>query len=117
MKGMEIKRVIQYSDLYPEQADNLPDAQEFIKRLRREDLCTLTANMVSMHSGMQFYDFNFNPRKNEFDFVRFFLSDRDLVFTQDVINRHSAPVKRLPESYKGIFIATGKAAIMIGLKK
>jgi hypothetical protein len=112
MKGMEIKRVIQYSDLYPEQADNLPDAQEFIKGLRREDLCTLTANMVSRLSGMPFYDFNFNPRKNEFDFVRFFLSDCDPVFTQDVINRHSAAVKRLPENYKGIFIATGKAAIM-----
>ena len=112
MKGMEIKRVIQYSDLYPEQADNLPDAQEFIKGLRREDLCTITANMVSRLSGMPFYDFNFDPRKNEFDFVRFFLSDHDPVFTQDVINRHSVAVKRLPESYKGIFIATGKAAIM-----
>lgn len=112
MKAMEIKRVIQYRDLYPEQADKLPDAKEFIKGLRREDLCNLTANMVSRLSGMPFYDFTLDPRKNEFDFVRFFLSDRDPVFIQDVINRHSAAVKRLPESYKGRFMATGKAAIM-----
>lgn len=109
---MKIKRVIQYSDLYPEQADDLPDARIFIKGLKREDLCTLTANMVSRLNGMPFFDNSLDPRKNEYDFVRFFLSDRDPVFTQDVINRHYAAAKRLPESYKGIFMATGKAAIM-----
>ena len=109
---MEIKRVIQYSDLYPEQADNLPDAQVFIKGLKREDLCTLTANMVSRLNGMPFFDNSLDPRNNEYDFVRFYLSDRDPEFTQDVINRHSAAVKRLPENYKSIFVATGKAAIM-----
>lgn len=90
----------------------MPDARIFIKGLKREDLCTLTANMVSRLSGMPFFDNSLDPRKNEYDFVRFFLSDRDPAFTQDVINRHYVAAKRLPESYKGVFVSTGKAAIM-----
>lgn len=109
---MKIKRVIQYSDLFPEQANNLPDVRTFIKGLNREDLCTITANMVSRLNGMPFFDNTLDPGNNEYDFVRFFLSDRDIVFTQDIINRHTAAVKRLPINYNGGFIATGKAAIM-----
>lgn len=109
---MELKRVIQYSDIYPETEGNLPDAQSFIKGLRREDLCIITANMMTRLNGMPFFDATLDPRKNEYDFVRFFLSDRDPVFTQDVINRHAAALKRLPENFKGGFVATSKAAIM-----
>ena len=109
---MKLKRVIQYSDLYPEESDNLPDAQSFIKGLRREDLCTITANMMTRLNGMPFYDPALDPRKEEYDFVRFFLSVRDPIFTQDVINRHAAAVRRLPESIKDGFVATSKVAIM-----
>ena len=109
---MKLKRVIQYSDLYPEESGNLPDAQSFIKGLRREYLCNLTANMMKRLNGMPFYDASLDPRKEEYDFVRFFLSVRDPVFTQDVINRHAAAVKRLPESIKDGFVATSKVAIM-----
>lgn len=109
---MEIKRVIQYSDLYPEEMGNLPDAQSFIKGLRREDLCIITANMMTRINGMPFFDPALDPKKDEYDFVRFFLSDRDPVFKQDVINRHAVAVRQLPENIKGGFVATAKAAIM-----
>ena len=98
---MEIKRVIQYSDLYPEEMGNLPDAQSFIKGLRREDLCIITANMMTRINGMPFFDPALDPKKDEYDFVRFFLSDRDPVFKQDVINRHAVAVRQLPENIKG----------------
>ncbi len=61
---------------------------------------------------MPFFDPTLDPRKNEYDFVRFFLSDRDPVFTQDVINRHAVAVRQLPDNIKGGFVATSKAAIM-----
>ena len=76
---MKIKRVIQYSDLYPEEVGNLPDAQSFIKGLRREDLCNITANMMTRLNGMPFYDPALDPRKNEYDFVGFFLPNRDFL--------------------------------------
>lgn len=109
---MKLKRVIQYSDLYPEEVGNLPDAQSFIKGLRREDLCNITANMMTRLNGMPFYDPALDPRKNEYDFVGFFLSNRDPVFTQDIIKRHEAAVRQLPENITGGFVATSKVAIM-----
>lgn len=109
---MELKRIIQYSDLFPEDSGNLPDAKSLIKGLTREDLCTITANMVQRLNGMPFFDNNLDPRKEEYDFVRFFLSDKDPVYTQEIIDRHAAAKKRLPANYTGGFTATSKAAIM-----
>ena len=109
---MELKRVIQYSDLFPEQAGNLPDERSLIKGLKRESLCTVTANMVQRLNGMPFFDNNLDPRKDEYDFVRFFLSDNNPVYTQEIIDRHAAAKKRLPANYTGGFTATSKAAIM-----
>ena len=109
---MELKRVIQYSDLFPEQTGNLPDERSLIKGLKRESLCTVTANMVQRLNGMPFFDNNLDPRKEEYDFVRFFLSDKDPVYTQEIIDRHAAAKKRLPENYTGGFTATSKTAIM-----
>lgn len=109
---MELKRVIQYSDLYPEEADNLPKAKDFVKGLRREDLCTITANMVQRLSKMPFLDNNLDPDKGEYDFVRFFLSGRIPEFTQDVLNRHAIARKKLPSTFENKFYATSKSAIM-----
>ena len=109
---MELKRIIQYSDLYPEEADNLPQAKDFVKGLRREDLCTITANMVQRLSKMPFFDNNLDPGKGEYDFVRFFLSGRIPEFTQDVINRHAIAKKKLPSTFENKFYATSKSAIM-----
>ena len=109
---MELKRVIQYSDLFPEQTGNLPDERSLIKGLKRESLCTVTANMVQRLNGMPFFDNNLDPRKEEYDFVRFFLSDKDPVYTQEIIDRHAAAKKRLPANYTGGFAATSKTAIM-----
>lgn len=61
---------------------------------------------------MPFFDPALDPRKNEYDFVRFFISDRDPVFAQDIINRHKVAVRQLPDNIKDGFVATSKAAIM-----
>lgn len=108
---MIIQRVIQYDDLYPEQENNLPDVNTFIKGLRREDLCVITANMMMKLAGKPFFDRGLDPGKDEFDFVRFFLSDRDPTFTQDVLKRYDAARRKLPANYNGVFIATSKPAI------
>ena len=109
---MKLQRVIQYSDLYPEEADNLPQAKDFVKGLRRGDLCTITANMVQRLSKMPFFDNNIDSGKGEYDFVRFFLSGRIPEFTQDVINRHAIAKKKLPSTFEKKFYATSKSAIM-----
>ena len=109
---MELKRVIQYSDLFPEQAGNLPDERSLVKGLKRESLCTITANMVQRLNGMPFFDNSLDPRREEFDFVRFFLSDKDPAYTQEIVNRHAAAKKKIPANFTGGFTATSKAAIM-----
>lgn len=109
---MELKRVIQYSDLFPEQVGNYPDERSLIKGLKRESLCTITANMVQRLNGRPFFDNSLDPRREEFDFVRFFLSERDPSYTQEIIDRHAVAKKRLPANYTGGFTATSKAAIM-----
>lgn len=87
---MELQRVIQYSDLFPEEGNNLPDVQSFIRGLRREDLCTITAKMMARIAEKPFFDVALDPRRGEFDMLRFFLSYKDSDFTQDIINRHAA---------------------------
>lgn len=112
IRWMELKRVIQYSDLFPEQTGNLPDERSLVKGLKRESLCTITANMVQRLNGVPFYDNNRDPGKEEFDFVSFFLSDKDPIYTQEIKDRHAAAIKNLPTYYTGGFTATSKAAIM-----
>lgn len=109
---MKLQRVIQYSDLFPEEADHLPNAKDFVKGLRREDLCTITANMVQKLSKMPFFDNNLDPGKGEYDFVRFFLSGRIPEFTQEVLNRHDIAKKKMPSTFENKFYATSKSAIM-----
>lgn len=110
---MILERVIQYSDLYPEEAEILPDARSLMVGLRRKDLCTITANMVQRIVGKPFFDNNLDPREDEYDCVRFFLSGRDPVFLQDVINRYAVARRRAQSSgFQGPFIATSKAAVM-----
>ena len=110
---MILQRVIQYSDLYPEEAENLPDVRAFLGGLRRKDLCTITANMVQRIVGKPFFDNNLDPREEEYDGVRFFLSSRDPAFVQDVINRYTVARRRAQSSgFQGSFIATSKAAAM-----
>lgn len=60
---MELQRVIQYRDLFPEEGNNLPDVQSFIRGLRREDLCTITANMMARIAGKPFFDVALDPRR------------------------------------------------------
>lgn len=86
---MKLQRVIQYSDLHPEQAGSLPDVRKLIKGLSRNNLCTVTANMVQRIVGKPFFDNNLDPRLDEYDYVRFFLSDRDPAFLRDIMNRYT----------------------------
>lgn len=109
---MKLQRVIQYSDLYPEQAGSLPDVRKLIKGLSRNNLCTITANMVQRIVGKPFFDNNLDPRLDEYDYVRFFLSDRDPAFLRDIMNRYTFARRALPTTYNGGFIATSKAAVM-----
>lgn len=69
---MELQQVIQYRDLFPEEGNNLPDVQSFIRGLRREDLCTITANMMARIAGKPFFDVALDPRRGEFDMLQFF---------------------------------------------
>lgn len=108
---IELQRIIQYGDLYPEQEENLPAASSFIKGLRREDLCTITANMMSRLSGKPFFDLTRSPQKEEYDSLSFFLSDKDPDFARDVLARLDAAKKKLPSNYHGVFYATSKPAI------
>ena len=109
---MELRRVIQYSDLYPEDAYNLPDAKSFIKGLTRDDLCSITANMVQRISESPFYDSKLDPKNNEYDFVSFFLSRNSSNYRKELIDRYNKACKSLPSSYNNTFYATSKVAIM-----
>ena len=109
---MEIIRVIQYSDLYPEDASNLPDAKSLVKGLTRDDLCTITANMVQRISARPFLDSKLDPRNDEYDFVRFFLSSASSSYIEDLLDRYTKACKLLPPSYNNTFYATSKVAIM-----
>lgn len=109
---MELLRVIQYSDLYPEEASNLPDAKSFIRGLTRDDLCTITANMVQRISARPFFDSKLDPRNGEYDFVRFFLSAASSSYIKELIDRYTKACKLLPSSYNNTFYATSNVAIM-----
>lgn len=109
---MILQRVIQYSDLYPDQSGSLPDVRQLIKGLGREELCTVTANMVQRIVGKPFFDNKLDPGLDEYDYVRFFLSDRDPFFLRDILSRYAFARRTLPNDYLEGFTATSKAAVM-----
>lgn len=113
-KKMDIARVVQYTDIFPERRGTLQEIGKLISGMNRSHLCTITANMSSRLVEQPFFDNRMNPDKEEFDYVRFFLSGKNQAFTQDVLNRFDH--FRQNDVTKGglnvEYVATTKAAVM-----
>lgn len=87
---MAVARVVQYTDLYPEQRDNLPKVEDLISGINRAHLCTMTSNMFTRLVEQPFFDNDLNPDNEEFDYIRFFLSYNNPSFTQEAVSRYKA---------------------------
>ena len=84
---MELVRVIEYSDIFPEEGQKKPAIENLIQGINRKHLCTLVANMFNRLVGKPFFDNNLDPRREEFDCVHFFLSPQNQQFIQEVLKR------------------------------
>lgn len=110
---MFIVRVIEYTDIFPEEQNNLPDVRALISGINREHLVNLTSNMMSRLNGKEFYDADLDPTEGNVDFIRFFLSIANKPFIENIISRYRQLEDRSKESgYFGGFLATRPAAIM-----
>ncbi len=112
---MPIARVVQYSDIYPEQKDNLPKVEDLICGINRAHLCTMTSNMFDRLVEQPFYDNDLDPRNEEFDYIRFFLSHNNPSFIQKAVNRYRVFLNREQRQKQNIdvkYVATTKAAVM-----
>lgn len=111
---MDLARVIQYTDIFPEQIDNLPDVESLIVGINRAHLCTMTANMFSRLVEQPFFDNDLDPRRDEFDYLRFFLSGHNPEFLQDVVNRYSyyKQKEKIDHKLNIKHVATTNAAVM-----
>ncbi len=111
---MDLVRVIQYTDIFPEDRDRLPEVETLIKGINRAHLCTMTTNMLSRLVEQPFFDNDLDPRKEEFDYVRFFLSGKNAAFIQDIVERYrrfkddEETIRRVKVKH----VATTKAAVM-----
>ena len=111
---MDIARVVQYTDIFPEQIGALPEIGKLISGINRSHLCTITANMSSRLVEQPFFDNRLDPGKEEFDCVRFFLSGKNPAFTRDVLNRfdHFRQNDVTKDGLNVKYVATTKAAVM-----
>lgn len=113
-KATLIGRVIHYSDLFPEQVGNKPDVRELIKGISRENLCSITVNMMLRIVGKPFYEKSLDNCSGSYDYIRFFLSKENADFLQDVKLRY-AMAKQHILSLQDIemdVVATSKAAVL-----
>lgn len=110
---MELVRVIEYSDIFPEEGQKKPAIENLIQGINRKHLCTLVANMSNRLVGKPFLDNNFDPRREEFDCVHFFLSPQNQQFIQEVLNRYYDLEARCKQSgFNGQFISSGMSTVM-----
>lgn len=111
---MDLARVIQYTDIFPEQKDNLPDVEKLIVGINRAHLCTMTANMFSRLVEQRFFDNDLDSRKEEFDYLRFFLSGQNAEFLQDAVSRYRnyKQNEKLDHKLNVKHVATTNAAVM-----
>ena len=109
---MKIARVIQYTDVYPDH--NAPNLSDLIQSINREHLCTVTSNMFNRLVEQPFFDNDLDPRREEFDYIRFFLSRNSAAFTQDAIHRFNNFQKkeRSGANLEVEYVSTTKAAVM-----
>lgn len=110
---MAVARVVQYTDLYPEQRDNLPKVEDLINGINRAHLCTMTSNMFTRLVEQPFFDNDLNPDNEEFDYIRFFLSYNNPSFTQEAVSRYKAFLSKERQGQIDVkYVATTKAAVM-----
>ena len=113
-KKMDIARIVQYTDIYPEQRCNLPEIDKLLGGINRPHLCTITANMSSRLVEQPFFDNTLDPNNDEYDYVRFFLSRENPAYTKDVIDRFNY-FRQNDTTKEGLsikYVATTKAAVM-----
>lgn len=53
---MKIVRVVEYTDIFPEDKGREPEIQSLVAGINRKRLVTLTANMMSRLNNKLFYD-------------------------------------------------------------
>ena len=110
---MAVARVVQYTDLYPEQRDNLPKVEDLISGSNRAHLCTMISNMFTRLVEQPFFDNDLNPDNEEFDYIRFFLSYNNPSFTQEAVSRYKAFLSKERQGQIDVkYVATTKAAVM-----
>ena len=108
---MEFARIIEYSDIFPE--DYRPDFSELIQGVNRKHLCILVSNMSNRLVGKPFFDNNLDPRKKEFDCIRFFLSGNNPEFFEYVRLRFDDLKNRYEKKgFVGNYIACGMSSVM-----
>lgn len=109
---MKIARVVQYSDIYPEQI--APNVNNLIQSINREHLCTVTSNMFNRLVEQPFFNIDLDPSRGEFDYIRFFLSGNSAVFLQDAVKRFRTFQNNEPNQTEldVEYVATTKAAVM-----
>ena len=111
IKPTEVLRVIQFSDLFPEQTHETPKVSTLLQGIDRESLCVLTGNMMSRLSGMPFFDSQLSFQDEKRDFIRFFLSRYSLEFADDILKRYKQFV-RASQLRDVEYVATSRPAIM-----
>ena len=110
---MLLARVVEYTDIFPEDEGNLPDVKTLISGINRRHLVTLTSNMMSRLIERPFFDADLEPTTEVTDFVRFFLSGVNSDFLRDVVHRFRLfDAKSKAEGYDGQFFATRPVAII-----
>lgn len=110
---MKLARVVEYTDIFPEEEGHEPDIVELVSGINRKSLVTLTANMMTRLSGKKFYDADLIPTADKVDFIRFFLSWRNPEFIQDVVRRyHLLERRHIDEGRNEPLLATRPAAVM-----
>ena len=110
---MKLARVVEYTDIFPEEEGHEPDIVELVSGINRKSLVTLTANMMTRLSGKKFYDADLIPTADKVDFIRFFLSWRNPEFIQDVVRRyHLLERRHIDEGRNVPLLATRPAAVM-----
>ena len=111
IKPTEVVRVIQFSDLFPEQTHETPKVSTLLQGIDRESLCVLTGNMMSRLSGMPFFDSQLSFQDEKRDFIRFFLSRYSIEFADDILKRYKQFIGS--SQLRDVeYVATSRPAIM-----
>ena len=112
-----IVRIIEYSDLFPEEK-HIPNIKSLISHINRGHLISLVINMMNKLSEKPFYNPKCKTSKSDdVDYLRFFISEENTLFLEEVLQRYNHFEKRIKASgYGGPILATRPAAILLLLR-